>query len=92
MEPWVFGEEPLDQTRAAAERLRRVTGLLLAAERDDPAVDRLLAALDQAEAALAATAPTDPRPRVGPAADGDGRVYLDHGRDVGDYHPAFPAR
>ena len=90
MEPWVFGEAPLDQTRAAAARLRRLTGLLLAAERDDPAVDRLLAALDQAEVELAPTVPTDLRPRVGPAADGEGRVYLDHGRDVGAYNPAVP--
>ena len=90
MEPWTFGEAPLDQTRAAAARLRRIAGLLLAAEDDDPAVDRLLAALEQAEAELAPTVPTDLRPRVGPAADGDGRVYLDHGRDVGAYNPAFP--
>ncbi len=91
MEPWIFGEAPLDQTRAAAERLRRITGLLLAAEQADPAVDRLLAALDQAEAELAPAGPADLRPRVGPAADGDGRVYLDHGRDVGAYNPCFPS-
>jgi len=90
MEPWVFGEAPLEQTKAAAARLRRVTGLLLAAEQDDPAVDRLLAALEQAEAELAPAVPVDLRPRVGPAVDGDGRVYLDHGRDVGAYHPGFP--
>lgn len=90
MEPWVFGEAPLDQTKAAAARLRRVTGLLLAAEQDDPAVDRLLAALERAEAELAEAVPADPRPRVGPAAGGDGRIYLDHGRDVGAFHPAFP--
>jgi hypothetical protein len=90
MEPWVFGEEPLEQTKAAAARLRRVTSLLLAAEGDEPAVDRLIAALDEAEAALAGRVPADRGPRVGPAAAGGGRVYLDHGRDVGAYNPSFP--
>jgi acyl-coenzyme A thioesterase PaaI-like protein len=90
MEPWIFGVEPLEQTTAVAARLRRLTGLLLAAEDDDPAVDRLLAALDEVEAALAARLPADLEPRVGAAAGGDGRVYLDHGRDIGAYNPAFP--
>lgn len=90
MAPWVFGVEPLEQTRAVAARLRRVTGLLLAAEGDDPAVDRLVSALEEAEAALAARPPPDREPRVGEAVDGDGRVYLDHGRDVGAYNPCFP--
>jgi hypothetical protein len=90
MEPWVFGVEPLAQTRAVAARLRRLTGMLLAAEDDDPAVDRLLAALDEAEAALAAELPAGPEPRVGAAAGGHGRVYLDHGRDIGAYNPSFP--
>ena len=91
MEPWVFGEAPLGQTEGAAERLRRVIGLLLAAEGDIPAVDRLLTVLDDVEADLAPTVPADREPRVGPAADGDGRVYLDHGRDVGAYNPCFPS-
>ncbi len=90
MDPWTFGVAPLDQTKAAAARLRRITGLLLAAEDDDPAVDRLLAALEQAEAELTPKGPVDPRPRVGPAAEGDGRVYLDHGRDVGAFNPGVP--
>ncbi|HEY8060045.1 MAG TPA: PaaI family thioesterase [Acidimicrobiales bacterium] len=90
MEPWIFGVEPLEQTTAVAARLRRLTGLLLAAEDDDPAVDRLLAALDEAEAALAARLPADLEPRVGAAARGGGRVYVDHGRDIGAYNPAFP--
>ena len=90
MEPWIFGVEPLEQTTAIAARLRRVTGMLLAAEDDDPAVDRLVAALDDVEAALAAKLPADLEPRVGAAAGGDGRVYLDHGRDIGAYNPSFP--
>ena len=37
-EPWVFGEAPLGQTGAVAERLRRVISLLLAAGHDGPGV------------------------------------------------------
>jgi acyl-coenzyme A thioesterase PaaI-like protein len=87
---WTFGVEPLAQTVAAADLLRRVTGLVLAMERDDPAVDRLIATLEQAERDLATVAPTDPAPRVGAHAGSDGRVYLDHSRDIGDYNPCFP--
>ena len=38
---WTFGEEPLRQTTAAAGLLRRITGLVVSMEHDDPAVDRL---------------------------------------------------
>ena len=34
--------------------------------------------------------PPTRRPRVGAAADGDGRVYLDHARDIGAFNPCFP--
>ncbi|HEY7070051.1 MAG TPA: hypothetical protein VH479_08060 [Acidimicrobiales bacterium] len=90
MEPWTFGVAPLRQTADAAALLRRVTGLLLAAEAEDPAVDQLITDLARAEAALAARVPGDAPPRVGPAAAGDGRVYLDHARDIGAYNPCFP--
>ena len=90
MEPWTFGVAPLPQTARAADLLRRISGLLLAAEAEEPAVDRLIADLERAEATLAARVPGDPAPRVGPAAGGDGRVYLDHARDIGAYNPCFP--
>ena len=90
MEPWTFGVAPLPQTTRAAALLRRVSGLLLAAEAEDPAVDQLIADLSRAEAALAARVPGDTAPRVGPAAGGDGRVYLDHARDIGAYNACFP--
>jgi hypothetical protein len=90
MEPWTFGVAPLPQTARAAALLRRVTGLLLAAEAEDPAVDQLIADLARAEADLAARVPADAPPRVGPAAGGDGRVYLDHARDIGAYNACFP--
>ena len=88
---WTFGEEPLPQTVAAADLLRRVTGLVLSMEEEDPAVERLLAALREAETDLADRAPGDPFPRIGArAAREDARVYLDHSRDIGAYNPCFP--
>lgn len=87
---WTFGVEPLPQTEQAAARLRRVTDLLLGLEAEEPAVDRLIADLERAETDLAAVAPTDTTPRVGEAASGNGRAYIDHARHVGAFNPAFP--
>lgn len=88
--PWTFGAEPLPQTVTAAALLRRVTGLLLALEGDEPAVDRLITDLRAAEASLDDRVPPGSAPRVGDAAGGDGRVYLDHASDIGAYNPCFP--
>jgi hypothetical protein len=85
---WKFGEAPLEETERFAAIARRVTALLLQMEAPSPAVAELTAALERAERELAALAPADPRPRIGAAEDG--RVYLDHSRDVGVYNPAFP--
>jgi hypothetical protein len=87
---WTFGNEPLGQTVEVAALLRRVTGLTLAAEGDEPALDDLVAALRTAEHALAGRVPAGAPPRVGPAAGGGGRVYVDHARDIGAYNPCFP--
>jgi len=87
---WKFGEAPLEQTERYAELVRRVSSLLLQLEAPSSAVEELITALERAEAELAAHAPSDPRPRVGDASGDDGRVYLDHSRDVGRYDPAFP--
>jgi hypothetical protein len=87
---WTFGVEPLPQTTAAADLLRRITGLVVSMEHDDPAVDRLLGMLEQSERELAAIAPANPLPRIGAQVASDGRVYLDHSRDVGSYNPCFP--
>ena len=88
--PWTFGAEPLSQTVTAAALVRRVTGMLLALEGEEPDVDRLIAQLRDVEASLADRVPSAPEPRVGDAAGGDGRVYLDHARDIGAYNPCFP--
>lgn len=89
-ERWTFGVEPLPQTEQAADLLRRVTGLLQALEGEEPAVDELIVDLQRAAAALAERIPADATPRVGLAAGGDGRAYVDHARDIGAFNPAFP--
>jgi hypothetical protein len=89
-DPWVYGVQPLPQTVQLAARLRRLTGLLLAQEGPEPELEPFLDALDAAERLLADRVPADPTPRVGAAVDGEGRVYLDHSRDIGAFHPAFP--
>jgi hypothetical protein len=90
VEPWVFGVAPLDKVRELAPLLRRVTGLALALETDDPAVEQLIADLETATRALAAAAPADLAPRVGADTRADKRPYIDHSRDIGSFNPAFP--
>lgn len=90
VDPPRFGEQPLPQTVAAAGALRRLSGLLLSLEHDNPTVDGILRQLGEWESALAAAAPPDPTPRIGPDAVESQRIYLDHAFDIGAYNPAFP--
>jgi len=87
---WVFGVEPLPQSLEVASLLRRIAGLVMSLEAPDAALDRLTAALRSAEAELARIAPRYLTPRVGRATDSDGRVYIDHARDIGAFNPCFP--
>jgi hypothetical protein len=87
---WAFGAEPLPQTVRAAALLRRMTDLLVALEHEEDAVEKLIGDLEHAEAALRRVVPPDPAPRVGVAADRDGRVYLDHAFSIGAYNASFP--
>jgi hypothetical protein len=87
---WTFGVAPLPESIALAEKMRSVAGLVLSLDATHPAIERLLAALDEAEVALGAVAPSDPTPRLGPDAPPERRVYIDHARDVGDFNPCFP--
>lgn len=89
-ERWTFGVEPLPQQRDLADRVRRVTGLALALEHEEPAVAQLIAQLEAAEAALMNVAPVDNTPRLGPDAPPTQRVYIDHARDIGAFNVAFP--
>jgi acyl-coenzyme A thioesterase PaaI-like protein len=87
---WTFGVEPLPQARRVASLIRSVTGLVLSLEAPHAVLDRLIGALSSAEAELAALVPPDPAPRVGATAAADGRAYVDHSRDIGDFNPFFP--
>jgi hypothetical protein len=90
MSVWKFGEDALEETERYAALVRRISSLVLQMETPSEIVAELNAALERAEAALAALAPAGPRPRIGADGDGEGRVYLDHSRAVGAYNPAFP--
>jgi hypothetical protein len=94
------GAAPLPQARALAPLLRRVAGLALALEAEDPALAELIEQLKAADKALSAQLPADLRPRMTETArlpestriqesTGD-RVYLDHSHDIGAYNPCFP--
>jgi acyl-coenzyme A thioesterase PaaI-like protein len=89
-DPWTFGVAPLPQTIALAASLRRLTALALSLEGPSDVIDGLLAEVASAEQQLSASVPTDTTPRVGAAADGDGRAYIDHARDIGAFNPCFP--
>ena len=88
---WVFGVDPLPESLEFASLMRTVTGLVLSLEAPHAPVRRLIAALRGAEAELRHLVPGSPAPRVGANATADGRVYLDHSRDIGAYNPCFPA-
>jgi hypothetical protein len=84
------GAEPLPEARELAPLLREVAGLVLALEAHDPCLDDLVTALREAAKSLQDRVPVNLSPRVGAGATGDGRVYLDHSRDIGSYNPCFP--
>jgi acyl-coenzyme A thioesterase PaaI-like protein len=88
--PWSFGLEPLPQAIEIAPLLRRVAGLVLALDDQDPTVARLIAELRAAEQDLAARVPAVAAPRIGPDASPALRPYIDHGRRIGAYNPCFP--
>ena len=87
---WTFGEAPLPETTELADVLRRLAGLVVSMEAPSPELSQLTELLVDAERSLAALAPASPAPRVGEPHDPDGRVYLDHSRDIGAFNPAFP--
>lgn len=88
--PWVFGEAPLPQTGRYATVVRDLTDLVLRLEHEEPRVEELIAVLEAARDDLAGLVPPDLRPRVGAGIEADGRVYLDHGGEIGAYNPAVP--
>jgi acyl-coenzyme A thioesterase PaaI-like protein len=90
VERWIFGEPPLPEVVELAGALRDLTSTVVSLEHAPPELGELLATLRAAQQRLAAHAPADPTPRIGDDAAPDQRVYVDHGRDVGDFNPCFP--
>jgi acyl-coenzyme A thioesterase PaaI-like protein len=88
--PWTFGLEPLPQSCEVAALMRRITGLVVSLDAEDPAVAKLVDDLRAAEAALVELAPPDVAPRVGDDPPPTHRPYVDHSRDVGAYNAGFP--
>src|SRR5262245_41525693 len=86
---WTFGVEPLRESLELAPLLRSVAGLVLALEPATPALARLADAMRSAQSELDALAPRDATPRIGSAAP-QGRVYIDHSRDIGAFNAFFP--
>ena len=89
-ERWIFGNAALDETKRFAAVARRVVSAVLQMETPSRVVAELTESLSRTEATLRQALPADPHPRVGPHVDSNGRVYLDHSRNVGDYNPFFP--
>jgi hypothetical protein len=85
-----YGEQPLEQTVAAAAAIRRLAGLLLSLEHPHPTVDDMLARFAEWERELAAAVPADSTPRAGSDSGGGQRVYLSHAFDAGAFNPCFP--
>ncbi|TDC90233.1 hypothetical protein [Actinomadura sp. 7K507] len=89
-EPWVFGERALPEQERFAREVRDLCSVVLALEHTDPLLEDVTRTLTAARRRLARRVPPEPGPRVGAKADTSGRVYLDHGRDVGEFNPMFP--
>ncbi|MBV8928743.1 MAG: hypothetical protein JO152_06445 [Mycobacteriaceae bacterium] len=85
-----YGEQPLEQTVAAAALMRRVAGMVLSLEHPHAAVDDMIERLTGWERELASAMPPDNSPRMGPAACDDQRIYLDHAADIWTFNPCFP--
>ncbi|ROO85167.1 hypothetical protein EDD29_2707 [Actinocorallia herbida] len=88
--PWTFGERALPEQERFAREVRALCSVVLGMERADPGLDDVTELLRGARERLAGGVPEGAGPRVGALVEGDGRVYLDHGQDVGGFNPMFP--
>lgn len=87
---WEFGNAPLPEVADLATEVRALLDAALALEAAPPELTELTDRIRATRAALAARGPADPAPRIGDGATDAMRVYVDHSRDVGAFHPAFP--
>jgi hypothetical protein len=90
VERWTFGESPLPATVELAAAVRDLMATALAVEHPSDELRAAVARVVEANRQLAGQLPADLRPRVGPDAGPERRVYLDHSRDVGEYNACFP--
>jgi hypothetical protein len=90
VEPWTFGEAPLDEACRLATVVRTLISTVLSLELPQEEVRTLADELAAAEHQLSLLMPPDLTPRVGSAWTDDQRVYVDHSRDIGDFNPCFP--
>ncbi len=88
--PLEWGVKPLPEQERFAALVRELTSQVLSLENGSAVLDELLAALEHARAGLAAEVPAGTHPRIGSKVDGDGRVYVDHCRDIHAFNPMFP--
>ncbi len=87
---WEFGVEPLPEVADLATELRELLNTVLALESAPPELADLTARLRAARDAMAGALPADLAPRIGDAATDAQRVYVDHSRDIGAFHPCYP--
>lgn len=85
-----WGEKPLPEQERLAVLIREVAAQVLSIENSGPELASLIDRLELSRAELAAVVPVGAHPRIGPYVDSDGRIFLDHCRDIGAFNPMFP--
>ncbi|MBA8804930.1 hypothetical protein FB382_003221 [Nocardioides ginsengisegetis] len=88
--PMEWGVKPLPEQERFAAVVREVTAQVLSLEQGSPVLDGLLGVLERARDELAGLVPAAMHPRVGERVHSDGRVFVDHCRDIGAFNPMFP--
>jgi len=87
---WEFGVAPLPEVADLATELRELLNTVLALESAPPELADLTTRIRAARGAMAGSLPVDLAPRIGDAATDAQRVYVDHSRDIGAFHPCYP--
>lgn len=85
-----WGVKPLPEQERFAALVREVTSQVLSLEQSGPVLTDLLDALSAAKTALAGLVPPEETLRIGDDAQGNGRVFIDHCREIGAFNPMFP--